>query len=76
MVAVSSTIAFMIMLVITVVLLAAGRENVANRMAEVAYFFLVTSITAAIIEIALEREESGVRDKDCKEVRLSRLYTG
>ncbi|MEB2835849.1 MAG: hypothetical protein GSR80_000993 [Desulfurococcales archaeon] len=60
-VTVAMAVAFMVMLVGAAVALALSREDLANSMAEVAYYFLVIAVVAALIDVALEGpgEDSG-----------------
>ncbi len=49
-------IAFMIMLIAASIALALGREVLANRFAEVAYYFLVVCILLQLVIVAQEKE--------------------
>ena len=57
--AVTMAVAFIIMLAAAAVALALKREDLANSMAEVAYYFLVVAVVSALVEVASERGDSG-----------------
>ena len=50
-------VAFMVMLVAAAVALAVGREVLANKMAEVAYYFLVVSVVSQLVLLAVEERQ-------------------
>ncbi|MET1102373.1 MAG: hypothetical protein ABWW69_07875 [Pyrodictiaceae archaeon] len=54
---VTFAVAFMVMLVAAAVALALGQEPLANKMAEIAYYFLVVAVVSQIIGLARERRQ-------------------
>jgi len=54
-VSVTFTVAFIIMLVLAAIALALGQEGLANKLAEVAYYFLVIAVVSQLIVLVRER---------------------
>jgi len=52
-------IAFMIMLISAAVALALGSEVLANKLAEVAYYFLVIGVVAQLVNLMVEERKKG-----------------
>jgi hypothetical protein len=56
---IAMAVAFIITLASAAVFLAIGREDPANRLAEVAYYFLVTAVVAMLVVTAASPGEGG-----------------
>ena len=52
-------IAFMIMLISAAVALALGSEVLANKLAEVAYYFLVIGVVAQLVNLMVKERKKG-----------------